>query len=247
MQEQRIDPLTSRLDCARQYVSALENNDEKTADEILDRMARFRERQLFQEVGRLTRQLHDAIAGFTVDERLTALTEKEIPDAKERLNYVITMTQQSADTTLSAVEELLPLAEQMSTQNAELGEKWRRFLRKELDYPEFKSLSRSLVEHFSLTTEISATMQAKLTEVLMAQGFQDLTGQIIKRVINLVQDLEQSMVEMIRISGNRVLDTKQRPADRPGDLEGPAVPGVHDDETITNQDGVDELLLSLGF
>ncbi|MGH8550352.1 MAG: protein phosphatase CheZ [Methylococcales bacterium] len=247
MQAQQKDSLAARLDCAKLFVAALEEGDEQMADEILGNIASVRETTLFQEVGKLTRQLHEAITGFTLDERIASLAEKEIPDAKERLNYVITMTQQSADTTLGAVEELLPLSEQMNTRTAELAEKWSRFLRKEMDYDEFKKVSNELVEHFSSSTETLETIQEKLNEVLMAQGFQDLTGQIIRRVINLVQDVEHSMVEMIRISGGRLSAAKERAAGSPSKLEGPAVPGTIDEHTITSQDGVDDLLSRLGF
>ncbi|MCI0655406.1 MAG: protein phosphatase CheZ [Methylococcaceae bacterium] len=247
MQARNEDSLAARLDCAKQFVAALEEGDERAADEILDNITSVRETRLFREVGKLTRQLHEAITGFTLDERIACLTEKEIPDAKERLNYVITMTQQSADTTLGAVEELLPLSEGMGARTAELREKWSRFLRKEMDYDEFKRVSNELVEHFSSSSESLETMQSKLNEVLMAQGFQDLTGQIIKRVINLVQDVEFSMVEMIRISGGRLSGTKDRATANPGKLEGPAIPGILDEHTIINQDGVDDLLSSLGF
>jgi chemotaxis protein CheZ len=246
MYAHKKDSLTARLDCAKQFVVALENGDEQLADEILDSIASVRESRLFQEVGKLTRELHEAIAGFTVDERIANLTEREIPDAKERLNYVITMTQQSADTTLGAIEALLPLSERMRTQTAELSEKWGRFLRKEMDFGEFKTVSNELVHHFTSSSETLAIMHSKLNEVLMAQGFQDLTGQIIKRVIHLVQDVEHSMVEMIRISGGRYSRAKN-PEFAKIDLDGPAIPGVSDEETIINQDGVDDLLSSLGF
>jgi chemotaxis protein CheZ len=247
MRAQKKDLLAARLDCAKQFVAALEQGDEQMADEILGKIAGVRETTLFQEVGKLTRQLHEAIAGFMLDERIENLTEKEIPDAKERLNYVITMTQQSADTTLNAIEELLPMSEQMGVRTGELAQKWSRFLRKEMDYDEFKNVSHDLVEHFSSSAETLTVMQTKLNEVLMAQGFQDLTGQIIKRVINLVQDVEHSMVEMIRISGRRLSGVRDQASVNPSKLEGPAVPGTFDERTITNQDGVDDLLSSLGF
>jgi chemotaxis protein CheZ len=249
MHPQKQDSLAARLDCAKQFVAALESGDEKRADEILDNIASVRETQLFQEFGKLTRKLHEAISGVMVDARIANLNEKEIPDAKIRLNYVITMTQQSAEITLNAVEEMLPLSEQMSIETAELGEKWNRFLRRGMDRDEFKAVSNELVEHFLASTETLAMLQAKLNEVLMAQSFQDLTGQIIKRVIKLVQDVEHSMVEMIWISGGRLSGAKNPLLANPSNLnaDGPAVPGIVDQQTITNRDGVDDLLSSLGF
>ncbi|MDD1621148.1 MAG: protein phosphatase CheZ, partial [Methylococcaceae bacterium] len=77
----KIDLLSS----ARDLVAALENGDEAKADEILDQIAGLRETQLFKEVGRLTRQLHDTMVSFTVDSKIAAMAEHDIPDAKERL------------------------------------------------------------------------------------------------------------------------------------------------------------------
>lgn len=247
MEVQEEDMSQQRLEYAKQFLLALENGDEQIADDLLEHLSHLRETCLFQEVGKLTRQLHEAIAGFSMDPKIADLTEKEIPDAKERLNYVITMTQQSADTTLNVVETLLPLSEQMSSQTAELNEKWARFLRKEMEYDEFNNVSQELVNYFASSTANLAAFQSQLNEVLLAQGFQDLTGQIIKRVINMVQDVEHSLVDLIRISGYRYSRGQNVQSNTSKQLEGPAVPAIIDDQTITDQDGVDDLLSSLGF
>lgn len=245
-----------RIGQALALVSALEQGDHKEADRILDEIGRLRETALFQEVGRLTRQLHDTLSSFAVDDRLADLTEKDIPDAKERLNYVISMTEQAANTTLNAVEAIVPMAEALDEQAAELSAQWNRFRHREMPFEEFKALSQSLAEHFDRSRHDLDAMQKLLNEVLMAQGFQDLTGQIIRRVIKLVQDLEHSMVDMIRISGRRYRDTAEN-ADSMGSMDsaeitpesalhGPAVPGV-DTGAVHSQDDVDALLSSLGF
>jgi chemotaxis protein CheZ len=105
------------LSLSKDLVVALENGDEANADEILDKIAGLRETQLFQEIGRLTRQLHDTMVSFSLDTTITALAEYEIPDAKERLQYVISMTEQAANQTLTVVEDLLPVSEQLSNQS----------------------------------------------------------------------------------------------------------------------------------
>lgn len=237
----------TRLALARSLVSALEQGDEATADSLLDEIAGLRETQLFNEIGRLTRQLHDTMSSFAVDSRITAITEKEIPDAKERLQYVITMTEQAANQTLSVVEDLLPVSEQLNEQASTLAEKWERFLDREMPYPEFKGMSREIASHFKETKHSLETVQSGLNEILMAQGFQDITGQVIRRVIDLVHDLEASMVEVIRISGKQAEGGKTVPSEP--ELPGPVVPGVDDKkgDVATNQDDVDDLLSSLGF
>ena len=89
-------------------------------------------------------------------------------------------------------------------------------------------------------------VQSGLNDILMAQGFQDITGQIIKRVIDLVHDLESSMVELIRISGGKGGEPKHT---HELELPGPMVPGIDDKagDVAANQDDVDDLLSSLGF
>ncbi|MFW5443671.1 MAG: protein phosphatase CheZ [Methylococcaceae bacterium] len=235
-----------RLALAKDLVAALEQGNESVADSLLDEIAGVRESQLFQEVGRLTRQLHDTMAGFTVDSKITAMTENDIPDAKERLQYVIQMTEESANKTLNAVENLLPVSKELNEQAKHLSEKWERFLDREMPFAEFKSMSSEITKHFKESKVSLILVQDGLNEILMAQGFQDITGQIIKRVIDLVQDLETSMVELIKLSGGKVAESK---AVTHPELPGPVVPGIDDTEgdVAASQDDVDDLLSSLGF
>ena len=235
-----------RLDLARNLVEALEQGDESKADELLDEIAGLRESQLFQEVGRLTRQLHDTMASFSVDAKITAMTEKDIPDAKERLQYVITMTEQAANQTLTAVEGLLPVSQELNKHAEQLSAKWEKFLDREMPFAEFKDMSAEITKHFYQSKGSLKQVQQGLNEILMAQGFQDITGQIIKRVIDLVHDLETSMVQLIRVSGSK--GTEYKMVNEP-DLPGPIVPGIDDKAggIATNQDDVDGLLSSMGF
>ena len=234
------------LALAKRLVNALEQGDDAVADEILDQVAGLRETQLFQELGKLTRQLHDALVGFSVDEKITELTEHDIPDAKQRLHYVISMTEQASNQTLTAVENLLPISESLNSQSRQLAEKWNRFLDREMPLDEFKAMSQEISQHFDGTQAALEQMQSGLTDILMAQGFQDITGQIIRRVIDLVQDLEASMVNLISISSRKKSsgDIHHQP-----ELPGPVVPGVDDREgnVATSQVDVDDLLSSLGF
>lgn len=235
-----------RLALAKELVVACEQGNEVEVDKLLDQLVEHKESQLFSEVGRLTRQLHDAMSSFSLDSKITAMTENDIPDAKERLQYVITMTEQAANQTLNAVEGLLPVSKTLNEQAEELSAKWERFLDREMPFEEFKSMSAEITRHFNESKASLFQVQAGLNEILMAQGFQDITGQIIKRVIDLVQDLETSMVELIRLSGAKKPAGKS--AKEP-ELPGPVVPGVDDKvgDVATNQDDVDDLLSSLGF
>lgn len=238
------------MEQAKALITALENDDNEQANQLIDQIGKVQESVLFQEVCKLTRQLHDALTTFYLDERLSHITQNEIPDAKERLNYVITMTEQAANTTLNAIEELLPLTENMGQQSNTLSENWERFRSREMSVEEFRVLSQDIAKYFDTSKQHFGQVQGRLTDVLMAQDFQDLTGQIIRRVINLVQDMETNMVEMIRLSGGSTADKQTTPKDSETDVDskghGPAVPGL-DTGTVNNQDDVDSLLSSLGF
>ncbi|HHO68430.1 MAG TPA: protein phosphatase CheZ, partial [Gammaproteobacteria bacterium] len=120
------------LASARALVNELEAGNRAAADRLIDALGKAREQSLFRELGKMTRQLHEALNGFTLDSRMAALAESDIPDARMRLNHVITMTEESANRTLSAVESTLPVAEQLRSQADGLGGKWRRFRNKDM-------------------------------------------------------------------------------------------------------------------
>ena len=232
-----------RLEKAKELVRELEAGREQEADLILDELSNGKDDELFQEVGRLTRNLHDAIEEFMKDSHIAELAEQEIPDASERLNYVISMTEDSANTTLGAVEASMPLVNELRERARRISGNWGQFNQRKLSVEEFQILSGELEEFLQTTREHAGELPGKLSEVLMAQGFQDLTGQIIRKVIQLIHDVEHKLVQLVRISGSR-LPERKREKDH---LEGPVVPGINQGDVVTGQDDVDDLLSSLGF
>ena len=237
----------SRQEClerARSLVARIEAGGEGDAQQLLDEFAGPRESVMFQEIGRLTRELHDRLNSFQNDARLAALTECEIPDAKERLNYVLNMTDQAARRTLSAVEESVPLNEAIGQRAGKLQQEWERFTRRQMEPAEFRALSHKLNEFLTVTRDDTSRIHARLMDVLMAQEYQDLTGQVIHRVIRLVQDVEDSLVGLIRVSSKNGVVCG---ADGKPGLEGPQINPYARTDVVANQDGVDDLLSSLGF
>ena len=231
------------------------NDDE--VNRLLDEISRAREHMLFQELGKLTREFHEALNGFRLDARITSLAQENIPDAKQRLNYVIVMTEQAATRTLTAVEEVMPLCEALTTQAQDLRERWLRFTRRNLTVADFRHLSREIEQFLERTATDSDHIRANLSDVLMAQDYQDLTGQILQRVIRLVNEMEEHLVRLVRGSGARAqaptFTTAQQDVVAASEAEtvavhGPHVPGTApEEEVIHNQDDVDALLSSLGF
>ena len=129
------------------------------------------------------------------------LAETDIPDAKDRLNYVIEMTEKAANTAMAVVEDSSPVAEKLSSQAGELKAQWAKFRARELSPEELRAMGHDVETFFTESEEMMSKLLSGFTEILMAQDFQDLTGQIIRRVINLVEEIEGNLVELIKIQG----------------------------------------------
>ncbi len=239
----------TNLEDARRLVEQMEAGNNEAALDLLSSLTASRESSLFQELGKLTRDLHDTLAGFQLDSKIAAMAETDIPDAKERLNHVITMTEQAADRTLNAVEASLPIADELQSRSTLLKDQWERFRSRDLSADEFRELSRELDGLFAWMDSSVPQLSSNLSEVMMAQDYQDLTGQIIRRVINLVQEVEGSLVDLVRITGQQ-MQTQTEPSKKvEKDIKavGPVVPGVDTGDLVSGQDDVDDLLSSLGF
>ncbi len=244
------------LNNARALVTELESGNGAGAEKLIEQLGRMREQSLFQELGKMTRQLHESINSFVLDDRMQSLAQADIPDAKARLNHVIEMTESSANRTLGAVESTLPVSEELKSRASLLHEKWDRFRNKEMEVDEFRAMSREIDEFLTMTTESTEIIHNGLSDIMMAQDFQDLTGQILSRVITLVQEVEDNLVDLVRLSGGienmRKPDSKSASGQGEGDDimqgVGPSVPGVEAaGEAVSGQDEVDDLLSSLGF
>ena len=161
------------LEQAQQLVELLSAGEQDKADEIIRELAHPLQRELFEEVGKLTRQLHSALKDFQVDNRLSELAKTEIPDAKERLNYVIDMTEQAANKTMDAVEECLPLADTIISNIQSVTPMWDKLMRRDIELGEFKSLCHDVQQFMSNSEHDSNRLRELLNQILIAQDFQD--------------------------------------------------------------------------
>lgn len=241
---------TDYLDLAQRLVTQIEQGDSGAVDQTVDELTRIRETMLFRELGTLTRELHEALKSFKLDTRLSDIASNDIPDARERLKHVISMTEQSAHRTLTAIETSLPRADEIARKARYLAEEWQRFCRRDLSVDEFRLLSREVGSFLDLAGDHGSALHESLSDALMAQDYQDLTGQIIRRVIGLVQEVEDGLVELVRISGTRMAEDTNASADTSTEDNrlgnGPAVSG-RNEGAVSGQDEVDDLLSSLGF
>jgi len=228
---------------AHELVTHLESGNFEEAGYILDIFALQQETNLFNEVGRFTRELHDAMRRFTSDTSVLKMAEQDIPDAKQRLNHVIDMTEESAHKTLAAIEECLPRADKLAGKMAETRSR----------LADGDDQSGAAAAHMlGWMDDAEATLdliRARLKEIMMAQEVQDLTGQILQKVIHLVQHMEDNLVALLAATGDRFKAGEKTDDGKQTGVhaQGPAVPGVNDADAVSSQDEVDDLLSSLGF
>lgn len=237
------------IDQAKDLIRHLESGNELDARRALDNLSRGRDLNLFQELGKLTRELHEALNGFQLDSRIAEIAGQDIPDAQERLRYVITMTEQAANKTMDAIEKSLPITDSISKGASEMLPAWGKLMRKELQPGEFRDLCAEMDAYLNMVHNESGALHGQLTDVLMAQDYQDLTGQVIRRVINLVNDVEDNLVRMIRVFGatDSYADAQKTKDEAQKQAMGPVINPEARDDIVKGQDDVDELLSSLGF
>ncbi|NHI00169.1 protein phosphatase CheZ [Oceanimonas sp. MB9] len=237
------------LEQARELVALLERGDQAGADRLMTDVCMPHADALLDQVGQLTRQLHDALQEFRTDPRLPELAQTDIPDARERLNYVIDMTDKAANRTMDAVEASLPIADRLNDRIQQVMPGWRGLMQRQLELNKFKELCHQLDDFLRDSEQDADRLRQLLTEILMAQDYQDLTGQVIRRVIKLVQEVEAKLVEILSVFGRL---PGVEPATVTGsasaiEAEGPIINKEQRNDVVSDQDEVDDLLSSLGF
>jgi chemotaxis protein CheZ len=239
---------TTLLDTARALVSAIEAGDEAETQTQLTAITQIQQNNLFHEVGKLTRELHDALNNFNVDSRLVDLTQNDMPDTRDRLNFVIETTEEAAHKTLTYIEETLPLATQLKQTADDIEQSWHRFRMREMNADEFRALSKEIEAYLPSVKSNTEQIHKNLSDMTLAQGFQDITGQVIRQVITLVEEVEGNLVRLVKIAG---ADQKEVKKDDvvvdPIKAEGPQINAKDKENVVNDQDEVDDLLSSLGF
>lgn len=199
--------------------------------------------KMISQIGQLTRKLHDAMRELGYD-RLIQKAAEAIPNARDRLSYVATMTEQAAVRALNAIEAAKPIQDRLGNDASSLAGDWDRLFKRELTVEEFKALAeRTRTFLGSVPAQTKAT-SAQLMDIMMAQDFQDLTGQVIKRITDMVQDIEGQLLGVLLENCPPEL---REAAEHRGLLNGPVMSGKNLGEALTSQSQVDELLGSLGF
>ena len=248
--EVEIKPLLT-LEEAKELVTFLEKNEISAANELVNSIQTNSDEKVFGKVGELTRELHDALMSFHSDTRMFNLADQEMPDARDRLHYVIEMTDKAANTTMDAVDACFPIADKLIEDLDAIKPNWQGLMTRDLALSDFKALCHQIDAMIAHSSENAIHLRASLTDILMAQDFQDLTGQMIKRVIELVQEIETKLVGILTVcqieKDSSISANKEKNQDLNIEAEGPIHNAEERDDVVNGQDDVDDLLSSLGF
>jgi len=197
--------------------------------------------EMLNRIGQVTRALHDNLSGLGLD-KLMEKVAVDIPDARDRLNYVARMTEQAAEKVLNATDAAIPLQTELATEAGRLEVRWNQVMSVPSLKSDYTSVANETLAFLNMTSKNTTDTKALLMDIMMAQDFQDLTGQVIKKITSLAQDLEQQLVQLL-IDYSPAVAKKEA---SPGLMNGPQIdPDAVD--VVASQEQVDDLLDSLGF
>jgi chemotaxis protein CheZ len=200
--------------------------------------------EVLSRIGHMTRALHESLRGLGLD-KLIEKAASDIPDARGRLDYVARLSEDAAKRVLDATDAANPLQDGIDSSAGELAGAWQALLAApdaNLS-PELRALAERTVAGLDASRAAAGATKSHLMDIMMAQDFQDLTGQVIKRITGIASNLEQQLVQVLvdfaPAEVRRELDN--------GLMNGPQINPEGNSEVVGDQAQVDDLLDSLGF
>lgn len=204
-------------------------------------------KMIYDRLGGIVRTLHDSMRELGYDKALSASAEN-INDAQDRLAYIATLTEAAANKVLNLLDIAMPAQAQLADNAKVMNARWKSMLNGDLSVEDFKKLANDSLTFTEQVVSESEVEKARLLDIMMSQDFQDLTGQIIKKVIIVTQNVENSLAQLLLDSApielkEKVATNSTNRHERPVDLlSGPDVP-----TNAMAQDDVDSMLADLGF
>jgi chemotaxis protein CheZ len=204
------------------------------------------EKGMFERLGGIVRLLHDSLRELGYDQKLTEASSA-IVDAQDRLEYVASLTEQAANKVLNTLDDGMPAQDVLSKQAKDMEVRWADLYSGKLSVEEFKALAGDSRQFAQTVSEATEAEKARLLDIMMAQDFQDITGQLIKKVVTITKTVENELAQLLRDNAppevREKLAQKQSAVEQPIELmSGPSVPSA-----ALDQDSVDDLLADLGF
>lgn len=199
--------------------------------------------EFMTRIGHMTRALHDSLRGLGLD-KLIEKAATDIPDARDRLDYVARLSEQAAQKVLNATDAAGPLQDRIEADAGKLEASWQALVDgPDGDAAQWRALALETMTALQQSRAGALQTKAHLMDIMMAQDFQDLTGQVITKVTTIAQNLEQQLVQML-------VDFAPAEIKRDfgsGLINGPQINPDGNSEVVSNQGQVDDLLDSLGF
>lgn len=196
---------------------------------------------LLVRIAQLTRMLRESMRELGLDQAIKDAAYA-IPDARDRLHYVARMTEQAANRVLNAAETMQPWQESMQTDAKQLSARWDEWFAHPVDLAQARELTDDTRRFLAEVPDKTQSSLDTLLEIIMAQDFQDLTGQVIMKMLGVVTAIETELVQVL------IENVPQEQRETTSSLiNGPQVKPDGRDEVVANQDQVDDLLSSLGF
>jgi chemotaxis protein CheZ len=201
--------------------------------------------ELLGRIGHLTRQLREGLRELGLDKQV-ARAAQAIPDARDRLNYVASMTERAAHRALNAIELAQPLQEELADRAKGLTKRWDEWFQNPIELDHARELVMDTRGYLQHVPQQASAINTQLMEIMMAQDFQDLTGQVIKKMMEVVNDVETQLLQVL--IDNAPMEKRHEPAPSAQSnlLNGPQINAANP-EAVTDQAQVDDLLESLGF
>jgi chemotaxis protein CheZ len=193
-------------------------------------------------VGQMTRGLHDSLRELGFD-KLIERAAHEMPSARDRLSYVARMTEQAAQRVLNATDAASPLQEKIEAGAGNVAQEWQSVLDAPFSEERYRAMAERTLGYLSQTKQDAGATRQELLTIMMAQDFQDLTGQVIKKVTELAHGIEQQLVQLLV----DYAPPEVRRDTGSGLLNGPQINPEGNPDVMADQEQVDDLLESLGF
>ncbi|MGX4644324.1 protein phosphatase CheZ [Massilia sp. SYSU DXS3249] len=201
------------------------------------------DKNMYERLGGIVRLLHDSLRELGYDRALTEASS-QINDAQDRLEYVATLTEQAANKVLNTLDEGMPAQDKLSKQAQDMSGRWDALFSGKLSLDEFKALAGDSRQFAQAVSDATEAEKARLLEIMMAQDFQDITGQLIKKVVGITKTVENELAQLLR--DNAPPETRAKLAEKEAApvqlMSGPSMPSA-----ALDQDNVDDLLADLGF
>lgn len=246
---------------AQAVVDQLNYGNPAGAMNSINELVKARDLSIFNEVGKLTRSLHTALRDFKIediDSNINQQDEHKVAGAADRLNYIITKTESAANKTLDKAEDAAPISKELGHRAKQIKKDIQDLDLNELSSDELKEFHSKIYSFLEHTFSETALIDGCLSEIIIAQDFQDLTGQVINKIMKLLHNVEGNLISLVKMASNiesftgvdkeksssEEYESKQKRSDFD---DGPCVNSEERDDVMSSQDDVDDLLSSLGF